>query len=489
MRKNNGKDARRGSPIKGTLAGLLIAVLLFPGNVPAAKKKSGHTLTLTLKTGGVAKGELLAVKDDRLVIFDANSLSGKEVRIGDVAQIRVQKKAKFFKLLGLGILIGGASGALVGLLSGDDPDGWFSYTAGEKAGLGAVLGGGLGAIAGGIGGALKGIDESMNCGSLSPPALIQLFGKLKKYARDSREVPAAVGIIPAPISAEGAKPAEVGATPGLAENSGQAPGRPIPPGKYSRFHLSLAPGYFRSSGVSQLGNLIRDIGFAGSKSLGDWFGSGATIIEYPHVMKDPVLLIKDIGVEYSLSREFALGLAYAPLGEHTVSGWRVIPGKDYRPDTFPQTQFVGSYRGRIFFLTASYFPVPDAFLKKTSVKLSAGIGYGKMAMDYYGCTYDTSYQDTSPDQGVDRKSFTKSGAGALLVAELMHFFNPQWSLGISADYKYVPLRCGGYAIDCPYWYYAYHGGPMQFDALTVDVASRTYNLGGWRIGLLFGFHF
>jgi hypothetical protein len=207
------------------------------------------------------------------------------------------------------------------------------------------------------------------------------------------------------------------------------------------------------------------------------------------VLQNPVLFFNDIKVEYSLSRKFALGLAYAPLGEHTVSGRQVIPGKDYRDSYLPETYFVGSYHGRMFFLTASYFPIPDAFLKKTSVKVTAGIGFGKLAMDYYGAQYDSSYQDSSPYNPVDKKSFSKSGAGALLCAELIYFFNRHWSLGINADYKYVPLRCFGVTIDCPYWYYAHSGGSMQFDALTVHIPSHTYNLGGPGIGLHFGFHF
>jgi hypothetical protein len=117
MKRNNGKDAGQGPSLKVTLAGLLVAILLFPGIAPAAKKKSGRTLALTLKTGGVVNGELLTVKDDRLVIFDANSLIGQEVRIGDVSHIRVVKKSRFLPGLGLGLLIGGAGGALIGICS------------------------------------------------------------------------------------------------------------------------------------------------------------------------------------------------------------------------------------------------------------------------------------------------------------------------------------------------------------------------------------
>jgi hypothetical protein len=393
MKRNNGKDAGQGPSLKVTLAGLLVAILLFPGIAPAAKKKSGRTLALTLKTGGVVNGELLTVKDDRLVIFDANSLIGQEVRIGDVSHIRVVKKSRFLPGLGLGLLIGGAGGALIGICSGDGPSGWFAFTAREKALLGAAGLGSLGVIIGGIAGAIAGIDESLGTGSLPPAALDELLGKLKKYSRGAGEVPPTVSVVPAPVSTEGARLAEKETQPALAANQGQEPGQPVPADKYCRLHLSLGLGYFRSSGTSQLKNLIKDIGFTASESI--TFGN-TVIIEYPDVMHNPTLLFNDIKVEYSLSRKFALGLVYAPLGEHTVSGRQVIPGKDYRDSYLPETYFIGSYRGRMFFLTASYFPIPDAFLKKTSVKVTAGIGFGKLAVDYYGAEYSSSYQDPSP---------------------------------------------------------------------------------------------
>jgi hypothetical protein len=352
--------------------------------------------------------------------------------------------------------------------------------------LGAAGLGSLGVIIGGIAGAIAGIDESLGTGSLPPAALDELLGKLKKYSRGAGEVPPTVSVVPAPVSTEGARLAEKETQPALAANQGQEPGQPVPADKYCRLHLSLGLGYFRSSGTSQLKNLIKDIGFTASESI--TFGN-TVIIEYPDVMHNPTLLFNDIKVEYSLSRKFALGLVYAPLGEHTVSGRQVIPGKDYRDSYLPETYFIGSYRGRMFFLTASYFPIPDAFLKKTSVKVTAGIGFGKLAVNYYGAEYSSSYQDPSPYNPVDKKNFAKSGAGAFLCAELIYFFNRHWSLGINADYKYAPLRSSGVTLDCPYWYYANSGGPKQFGVLTVQIPSRTYDLGGPGIGLHFGFHF
>lgn len=51
---------------------------------------------------------------------------------------------------GIGLLIGGGAGAVVGFASGDDPPGWFSMTAQEKALLLGIGLGGLGAVVGGL---------------------------------------------------------------------------------------------------------------------------------------------------------------------------------------------------------------------------------------------------------------------------------------------------------------------------------------------------
>ncbi|MCX6566550.1 MAG: hypothetical protein NTW38_09065 [Candidatus Aminicenantes bacterium] len=488
MRNNNGIDAGKASSMKIPWVGLLIAVLLLPGIAPAVEKKSGNKLTLTLKNGSIVEGELLTVMEDRLILFDSNSSTDANIWIGEVARIQVQKKSKFLPGLGLGILIGGATGAVLGLFSGNDETGWIRFTAGQKA-FGGALGFGLlaGAV-GGIIGAIAGIDESIDLGSLPPPALDQVLTKLKYYARVSGKITPTVKIVPAPITAEGSKPAEKEAKSTFSEKSGLESNQTIPLGKYCRFHLSLGLGYFQSFGISQLENIIRDIGFAGKRTNSSFFESYT--IEYPSVKQDPILL--DLLVEYSLSRKFALGLVYAPLGEHTISGWRTIPNKDYRFDYFPETYFVGSYNGRMVFLTASYFPIPDAFLKKTSLKLTAGFGYGKLEMDYYGSEHEYIDQNPGLYSTIDKKNFSKSSAGALLSAELIFLFNPHWSLGINADYKYVPINCGGFVIDCPYYYYdasPSSGGSLIFDALHINIPDRTYNLGGLGVGVHFSYHF
>ncbi len=54
---------------------------------------------------------------------------------------------------GIGLLVGAATGAIIGLASGDDEPGFITWTAEQKAGVGAVLLGGVGGVIGLIAGA------------------------------------------------------------------------------------------------------------------------------------------------------------------------------------------------------------------------------------------------------------------------------------------------------------------------------------------------
>jgi hypothetical protein len=92
MRKNSEIEPTKASSMKGILAGFLIAVLLLPGIGLASEKKAGNVLVLKMKDGEVAKGELLAIKGDRLILMDSNTLADANIWIGDIARIRISKK-------------------------------------------------------------------------------------------------------------------------------------------------------------------------------------------------------------------------------------------------------------------------------------------------------------------------------------------------------------------------------------------------------------
>jgi hypothetical protein len=187
MRKRHALDSDRTLSLKVVWAGVLIAVLMLPGIASAAGKKNGHKLTLTLKNGSLVQGELLTVMEDRLILLNANSSTGEEIRIGEVDLIRVHKKANSGKGFGLGFLIGAASGALLGIMSGDDRGSGtfpiFQLSAVEKAGVGALGLGLVGCLAGGLIGSL--LEDVIDLGTVPPPALDQVLIKLKSFARVS----------------------------------------------------------------------------------------------------------------------------------------------------------------------------------------------------------------------------------------------------------------------------------------------------------------
>jgi len=487
--KSRSKSAHKVIP-----ACFLVVALILPHPVSASGRKSGQTLFILMKDGRTIEGELLAVKGDRLIIMDSSSLAGIEVQIGEALHLQVRKKSKFFQGLGIGLLSGAAAGALIGLLSGDDEGGWFSMTAGEKALAGALGLGILGAPIGGIAGAIAGIDESIDLTEMTPVQKDLILKKLKSHARMADELPQNLKILPSAPADEKSKAArkETSDVPPKEPSKTMSP--PAKSEKAGRFHLSFTPGYISSSSLGQLQGLLKNVGFSDSEPYSYLFGSG--MIEFPHVVKNPIFNIKDIKVEYSLSKNFALGIAYSPLGKRGAVGRHLIPDKDYRSSLpggyVPETYLTGFCGGHAYFLTTSYFPIPDAFLKKFSVKVTAGIGSGRVNMDFYGSEYEYEYEHQSPYSHVDQKSFSKNALAALISAEMIYFFNRHWTLGFNADYKYVPVKISGFPIDCYYWYYdaaPFSGGQMRHEALRVDIPDRTWKFGGFGFGLNFGFHF
>ncbi|UCF65816.1 MAG: hypothetical protein JSW33_08290 [bacterium] len=116
-----------------------------------------HTGIITLNDGKVLKVNKVHVEGDT-ISFIAGSLNETiTISIEDIKELKFKRTGKgvvegFFT----GILTGGILGAVVGYAEGDDPPGWFSMTAGEKAaalGLGFGI---IGGVAGLVGGAIHG---------------------------------------------------------------------------------------------------------------------------------------------------------------------------------------------------------------------------------------------------------------------------------------------------------------------------------------------
>jgi hypothetical protein len=465
-----------------------IFLLLLSRPVSGGVGKNGERLSVTLKDGRVIEGELLSVIADSLVLMDSSSTAGIGIRIGDAAQLKVLKKSKALNGLGSGFLFGGAVGGGIGFLSGDDEPGWFSMTAGQKAmalGLGLGL---VGAAIGGLGGAAMGMDESSDLTFMPKDAVNAVLDKLKSRARFE-------GPIPPDLPVHQAAPTAVD----LKEPSNETPPLPVEPipggeasakpEKFSRFHFHFVPGLFFSHGPGQSLDLLTISGFNHSVFYSDdWFGSSGGTTEFPRKTKNPHFFVKDVGIDYSFNRHFAAGFDMSPLGDNGTEGCRVIPNNDYRPGLNSSDLYlVNDYDGRTYFLTASWFPVPDAFLRKSTVKMTAGLGLARVRMDFYGSEYSYAYEQTGNDLPSGGRRLIRNAPAVLFSAEGMHFFNAQWSLGIQVDYKIVPVQTDRFTVGCGYAYYE-ASGRRQEASFPVEMPGRNWNLGGIGFGIDFGLH-
>jgi hypothetical protein len=155
--------------------------LALSGNLYA--KNKGAKLIVTKIDGQQIGGELITVKPNSLLLLNTE---GRDVSvgIGDIRVIRIVKKSKFFQSLGIGLLIGVGTGAILGLAEGGSID-FFggTVTGGENALIGGALLGFNGLILGGISGLASGTDKTIQLEGRSEKELELVLKKLRKKAR------------------------------------------------------------------------------------------------------------------------------------------------------------------------------------------------------------------------------------------------------------------------------------------------------------------
>ena len=134
----------------------LSASLLVPGSTVLAQglPRPGDRVRVTSGVYQPLVSQVKAISADSLVV----SANGTDVHLA-MAQVSllekgVGQKSQFLTGGLIGLLAGAGVGAIAGLASGDDPPGWFSFTAEQKAIMGAVVLGGIGGAVGLIAGAL-----------------------------------------------------------------------------------------------------------------------------------------------------------------------------------------------------------------------------------------------------------------------------------------------------------------------------------------------
>jgi hypothetical protein len=145
-------------------------------------QKPGEKLVIQKTDGQKVRGELIAVKQNSLLLKESESGVDVNVEISEIKMIKIVNKPNF--LAGVYGFIGGAAlGATLGFAGGDDPPGWFSMTASDKALLAGSFFGLIGLIVGAIGGLIEGIDYPIKFEGRSDSEIKDILKELRKKAR------------------------------------------------------------------------------------------------------------------------------------------------------------------------------------------------------------------------------------------------------------------------------------------------------------------
>jgi hypothetical protein len=163
---------------------LVFSIFLLSENMFAGERK-GADLIIQKINGQQVRGELIAVKQNSLILLDRNSGADINITIEEIEAIRIIKKSKLLAGAGLGLVIGGGISALSFFAGGDvwNSDGSLFASAEEMAAFGAILGGFMGVIVGVIVSAIKGKDKAIQFIGKSDSEINEILEKLRKKAK------------------------------------------------------------------------------------------------------------------------------------------------------------------------------------------------------------------------------------------------------------------------------------------------------------------
>jgi len=475
---------------KSALAAFLVFFLIGSGIVFAKAEKRGAMLFVQKKDGQTVKGELLTVRKGILELLLYESAAKAYVRLDELNYLRIEKRGTFFTSFGTGILAGAVTGALMGLLSGNDKPGFMSWSAGQKAlGFGVVLGG-IGGVIGGVAGAVRSVDESIDLDVITRERLALVEAKLAARARYRSLLLAQPQVAPpveppaTPTQASGVSIEGSSVAVPAAEQRSALPKRL----KFSRWHFSIVWGKSHSQGADKLATVIERAGFGDDQTHeGFWIFPGSTSV-YPTKDTCPKYSWKDFRGEYSLTRSLALGLFIAPLGEHSIWGWRRMDRVDgflgmeeYGP------HFGGRFRGNAYYLTAAFMPMPDMFLSKWMLKVGGGVGLASIKGAFL-TTLEMPYSEqveNSPDLKTEKLEFSRWVPALMASAEVESFIGRHLSVGLTASFKYVPFRNASGTLTIPY----VHAASNRLEEVVVSVPNVLINAGNFGVGVNLGLHF
>jgi len=156
---------------------LVFSLLALSGNLYA--KKKGAEIVIQKTDGTKVRGELIAVKQNSMLLTEFESGMDVSVDTDEMELITIVKQSKTGKGALYGFLIGGGIGIVLGYTA--DPD-----TPPSREATAAIVGisvGLIGALFGGMWGSSKGKPETTQIEGKSASEIKEILEKLRKKAR------------------------------------------------------------------------------------------------------------------------------------------------------------------------------------------------------------------------------------------------------------------------------------------------------------------
>jgi hypothetical protein len=431
---------------------VLLAACLFSPTSLQAQERRGADIQLERRDGGGVNGELLEVDGSGVRVLDPATHLQVVVSLSDVRSLRIVKKSRILAGTGVGLIGGALAGAAVAMTTDDNP----MFRGAGWAALAAAVFGAIGGAAGAVAGAVKGADEVVSFEGKTPADRSAVIARLQRYARLSASSVAL-----------------------LAEDESAGIASPVQ--GFRRLHVGVGLDYVRSAAIGDLKEMMHSVGFDHGDDVCFF---GCTHIDYPRVER-ATTVVPDVRLDYSLNRTWAVGLTYFSTGRHSVTGREEIPGVDYRPSFLPSTALAASYWSDGLAVTASRFPIPDPFLRKDTLRMSVGVGIGRVRASLEGGPYAGS--PALRGNPLDVRESDKTVPAVLVAASWVRFFSRSLSSYAGIQYRYMPFTMEAGTISAQYRYYPVPE-TFAYGAVPVEIAARTMNAGGFGITVGMGFH-
>jgi len=98
---------------KNVFAPMNIVLTLVLAGLPLAAVNRGATVEATMADGSKARGELLAVKSDALLVYNHDSGRGENLDLQQVIRVKLFRKSKALPGLAIGLGVGLGMGVLI----------------------------------------------------------------------------------------------------------------------------------------------------------------------------------------------------------------------------------------------------------------------------------------------------------------------------------------------------------------------------------------